>query len=213
MVVKVCGITSVEQISQLCKLHIVYVGLIFYPPSPRYFMGKIHPDELAEISTQIKLTGVFVNEDSRLVKEMIEKYHLKAVQLCGSESAGDCELLRQYAEVIKVVHSNDDGINTDAIKSYGSAVDYLLFDTKSPGFGGSGKKFNWSALSESNIEKPFFLSGGISVDDADGINRLQTPKPFGVDLNSRFEISPGIKDMEKIKQFVNQLNRNEIPGR
>lgn len=207
MAVKVCGITSAQQMSELCKLNVDYGGLIFYPRSPRYFVGKIQPDELKECAAQIRLTGVFVNEEPEYIKMMIDTYHLAAVQLCGSETVDECLALKKYADVFKVIHLDEEAMSVDLVSEWEHAVDYLLFDTKSAGFGGSGKKFDWNILSKSEIANPFFLSGGISADDAGVINSFQHPKFFGVDINSRFEISPGIKDMNKIKQFIHQLNR------
>lgn len=206
MKVKVCGMTDVDQIEGLVSLGVDFAGLIFYEKSPRYVAEKIDTITLQSLSQRIKLTGVFVNENAEKIKEMIDSYHLSAVQLCGSEPVDLCDEIRRYAEVIKVIHVGNDNDFSLLAKRYYNHCDYFLFDTQSDKYGGSGKKFSWESLSEYSFSKPFFLSGGISADDADAIKTFSHPDFFGIDLNSRFEVSAGNKDLNKIKTFINQLN-------
>lgn len=202
MKIKVCGLTSIEQIQQLSALNVDYCGLIFYEKSPRFASAKIDPIELKNLSLPVKLTGVFVNESVDHIKSKIEEYGLVAVQLCGNESPEECNEIKTFAEVIKVFHV---GHKMLQFKNYGSCCDYFLFDTASDNYGGTGKKYDWKLLSEMKIEKPFFISGGISSDDVLHLKEFFHPHLFGVDINSRFEISLGIKDIEKIKKFNHQL--------
>lgn len=207
MRIKVCGITRAEQLAALCGLKVDYAGLIFYAPSPRFVVGKIMPGSLSGFSGKIRLTGVFVNEEVQAIRQRIAQYHLDAVQLCGTEPPAHCEELRKDAEVIKVLHAGDQGVDRALLPEYRAATDYLLFDTRSAGFGGSGKKFDWSKLPSNDIEQPFFLSGGIAPEDAGIVGRFRHPHFYGVDINSRFETEPGIKDIKKITTFIHQLNQ------
>lgn len=197
--------TDVGQIRELISLGVHYAGMIFYDRSPRFVSNKIHLPELRALSQKIKLTGVFVNPDVDEVKKVVKEYYLSAIQLCGSESRGMCEELRSYCEVIKVIHVNEDTDLSAHISRYERYCDYFLFDTKSEKYGGSGKKFHWNQLSGYSFPKPFFLSGGISEMDVETLNNFQHPDRMGIDINSRFEISPGLKDSNKIKSFVKQL--------
>jgi len=205
MKLKVCGMTDVDQIRSLAKLGVDFAGMIFYKKSPRYVEGKILPSELQVISDRIKLTGVFVDEDLNFIKLKIKEYHLKAVQLCGSETPELCRELKEYAEVIKVVHVGSGEITQEQISNYAGETDFFLFDTQSEKYGGTGKKFDWNSLSATEISRPFFLSGGISIDDVGSINSFAHDNFIGIDINSRFEIGPGIKDINQIKNFISQL--------
>jgi phosphoribosylanthranilate isomerase len=212
MKIKVCGMTDIGQIIQLTEMGIDFSGMIFYDNSPRYVRGKIAVGELKDISTLTKLTGVFVNEKLEQVEETSEKYYLSCVQLCGEESPEYCSLLKKKLEVIKVISVGDDG-DLSMLSSYLDACDYFLFDTRSEKYGGSGKRFNWDVLKYAEINKPFFLSGGISTDDVQNILFFRHPDFAGIDINSRFETAPGKKDIQKIKIFIDKLKQDELSGR
>lgn len=202
MKIKVCGLTSIDQIQQLSALNVDYCGLIFYEKSPRFVSDKINSNELRKLSLPAKLVGVFVNENVDHIKSKIEEYGLAAVQLCGNESSEECNEIKTFAEVIKVFHVGDRMLQ---LEDYESCCDYFLFDTASDNYGGTGKKYDWKLLSKMEITKPFFISGGISSGDVLHLKQFFHPQLFGIDINSRFEISPGIKDIEKIKKFIHQL--------
>ena len=212
MNIKVCGITSMKQLQQLDGLEIDFAGLIFYKESPRYIGEKISKKELKSADFDLKKVGVFVNPEMIDVLDAIDDYGLDAVQLHGDESPEMCEDLGSEVEVIKAFRIADDSDIDKIVTPYDGVCDYYLFDTKpayhSPLaagdqiiFGGTGKKFDWKILTKAKIEKPFFLSGGISVEDAGKIKSFRHPDFFGVDLNSKFEVEPGIKDMAKLLQF------------
>lgn len=212
MNIKVCGITSMKQLQQLDGLEVDFAGLIFYKESPRYLGDKIFKSELKNADFDLKKVGVFVNPEMIDVLDAIDEYGLDVVQLQGDENPEMCEDLSSEVEVIKAFRVGDDTDIDKMITPYDAVCDYYLFDTK-PGyhsplaagdqmiFGGTGKKFDWNILSKAKIEKPFFLSGGISVEDAGRIKSFSHPDFFGVDLNSKFESEPGVKDMAKLLQF------------
>ncbi len=203
MNIKVCGITEMKQLQQLDGLDIDFVGLIFYKDSPRYIGEKISKKELKSADFDLKKVGVFVNPEMIDVLDAIDDFGLDAVQLHGDESPGMCEDLSSEVEVIKAFRVTD-GMDIDKmVAPYDAVCDYYLFDSGGikESFGGSGKQFDWSILSKAKIEKPFFLSGGIAVEDAAKIKAFTHPDFFGVDINSRFEKSPGVKDMGMLLQF------------
>ena len=209
MNIKVCGITEMKQLQQLDGLDIDFAGLIFFKDSPRYVGGKISKQELKKADLDLKITGVFVNPEMIDVLDAIDDYGLKVVQLHGTESPEMCEDLSSEVEVIKVFHIKDNTEDIDAmVADYDAVCDYYLFDKATDyRIGGTGEQFDWSILSRAKIEKPFFLSGGIGLEDAAKIKAFTHPDFFGIDINSRFEKSPGVKDMGMVLQFKQALKK------
>lgn len=207
MNIKVCGITGMKQLQQLDGLEIDFAGLIFYKESPRYIGDKISKKELKRADFDLKKVGVFVNPEMIDVLDAIDDYGLDAVQLHGDESPEMCEDLSSEVEVIKAFRVKDGEDIDKLIAPYDAACDYYLFDSGGlkESFGGTGKQFDWTILSKAKIEKPFFLSGGIGVEDAAKVRAFTHPDFFGVDINSRFEKSPGVKDMGAVLQFRQAL--------
>ena len=211
MNIKVCGITQLKQLQQLDKLNIEYAGFIFFKGSPRYVGDKISKEEISSADFDIKKVGVFVNASFDEIMETINDYALDVVQLHGDETQYLCEQLSENVEVIKAFrlsNSNKSDIDT-LIEEYDEVCDYYLFDTaaKSGLPGGSGEKFDWKQLSKSKIEKPFFLSGGIGLEDAEKIKKFKHPDFYGVDINSKFEKEPGVKDLAMVMQFKMGLKK------
>jgi len=207
MNIKVCGITEMKQLQQLEGLNIDFAGLIFYKDSPRYIGEKISKTELKKADFDLKKVGVFVNPEMIDVLDAIDEYGLDVVQLHGDESPEMCEDLSSEVEVIKVFHIKDNKEDIDKmIADYDAVCDYYLFDKATDySIGGTGQQFDWSILTRAKIEKPFFLSGGIGLEDAAKIKAFKHPDFFGVDINSRFEKEPGVKDMAKLLQFKMKL--------
>lgn len=203
MNIKVCGITDLKQLQQLDGLDIEFAGLIFYPESPRYVGDKLSGKEVKKADFDLRKTGVFVNPELIDVLDAIDEYGLDVVQLHGDESAEMCEDLSAEVEVIKAFRITGDEDIDQLVAPYDAVCDYYLFDTGGlkESFGGTGQQFDWSILSKAKIEKPFFLSGGIGVEDLARVKAFKHPDLFGVDVNSRFESAPGIKDMSKILQL------------
>ncbi|MFT3936116.1 MAG: phosphoribosylanthranilate isomerase [Chitinophagaceae bacterium] len=203
MNLKVCGITQIKQLQQLDGMDVDFAGFIFDKKSPRYAIGKLPAAQVKDLDLDIRKVGVFVNQEYDEIMKIVDDYALDIVQLHGEESPALCEELSEQIEVIKVFSIGDDKkAIDDIVAEYDDVCDYYLFDTAVNGAkGGTGKKFDWKKLTKSKIEKPFFLSGGIEPGDAEKVNAVKHPDFYGVDINSKFEREPGIKDMALILQF------------
>lgn len=202
--IKVCGMRETENIRQLEKLHPDYIGFIFYPASKR-FAGAIDADIVSAISGKIKKTGVFVNASAVEIKEKISAYNLNAVQLHGNESASFCFQIKQAGvEVIKAFGINYD-FDFDNLNPYADAVDFFLFDTKTSIYGGSGKVFNWHILKRYALNKPYFLSGGLSLKNLQEVKNIDDCRLYALDLNSCFETAPGLKDLNMLREAFEKI--------
>ncbi|MFT5780457.1 MAG: phosphoribosylanthranilate isomerase, partial [Crocinitomicaceae bacterium] len=181
MFVKVCGMKHPHQIAELDEL-VTFIGFIFYEKSPRYV------EETSALKHANKV-GVFVNADLAELLNQVKKHSLDYVQLHGNESPEYCTAVQPYARIIKAfgVRTTEDFAQTI---SYANVVDYFLFDTKTPSYGGSGKKFDWTHLQAYSGKTPFLLSGGIQPDSIDALLEINHPQLVGVDLNSGFEVDP-----------------------
>ncbi|GHT61993.1 N-(5'-phosphoribosyl)anthranilate isomerase [Bacteroidia bacterium] len=201
MQIKVCGMKYPENISELIHLPIDMMGLIFYEKSARY-AGGLPADALRIVPPGIQKVGVFVNSFAEEIFEKARKYDLQMVQLHGVESPDFCKKLKNAGiKVIKAFQIEKAG-DLQRGNWYENTCDYFLFDTKTPAYGGSGQKFDWEILSSYTGQTPFILSGGIGPEDAESIRKIRNPKLYGVDLNSRFEVRPGEKDIEKLRGFL-----------
>ena len=205
MQIKICGLRDPENIREIAALQPDFMGFIFYPNSPRY-VGQLDAGSLTSLPTSIKKTGVFVNENLENILTAISKYNLDAVQLHGAENKKLCRKIRQEAKtmVIKVFPIMD-ASNFRVTGDYEAVADYFLFDTKTDLYGGSGQKFNWNILQEYTGNKSFLLSGGIGADDVKALRAIEHPLLAGVDLNSKFELKPGLKNVALLKQFIDEL--------
>ncbi len=198
MKIKVCGMREPANIREVAALHPDLLGFIFYSRSPRY-VGEGIQEALNEVIEPIIKTGVFVNEDIDTIDQLIEAHGLDAVQLHGAESPKVCAALRDRVKVIKAFGVNDQ-FDMQVLKPYVGVVDHFLFDTKTEAHGGSGVTFDWRVLDEYQHEVTFFLSGGLSLENLESVKNLQHPAFYGVDLNSRFETGPGIKDIDRLRR-------------
>lgn len=208
MKLKVCGLRDPQNIEQICRLAIDYIGFIFYKNSPRYIGDRISFDFVRSIPKHIQKAGVFVNEDSHSIFSAIARYDLDVVQLHGNESEALCLELKPYVKVVKAFGIHQD-FDFKALERYVPHVDYFLFDTYSSRHGGSGTPFDYTILQACHNDKPFFLSGGIDGDIFQRIRKLSHKQLLALDLNSKFETEPGIKDPAKLEAFINQLIRND----
>ena len=204
----ICEIERAIANSSLFTLHssLFLMGFIFWPKSSRYVSERP-----AYLPTNCKRVGVFVDEDIETLKRIADDYALDFIQLHGHESADYCAQLKGLKLIKAISVSGQDDIAT--YKTYEGHVDYFLFDTKCPSVGGSGQQFDWSVLSAYDGNTPFLLSGGIGPDDAEVLTShfspLTSKKCAGIDLNSRFEQAPGLKDINKLKDFLNALNNEQ----
>ena len=209
MRVKVCGVTMPSQLEALDEMSVDLAGFIFYPRSPRYVVDKIPADYLRKFKGKIAKVGVFVNMPYEELMRTVEDYRLDMVQLHGDEIPRYCERVANYITVIKAFRLSDNDPIEWMAKPYDEACDMYMFDTLGAGYGGTGKKFDWNVLKNSTIDKLFFLSGGIEPDDEERLKLFAkeniAKKIFAVDINSKFETSPGVKDLDKVKEFVGRL--------
>jgi len=204
MKIKVCGMRDPANISLIAALKPDYMGFIFYPESPR-FAGNLKREHLKVLSDETKRVGVFVNQKRDLLLSMSDELGIRTIQLHGGESPEQCyQLSREGYDVIKAI-SVLDKLDLSLAKEYTQSCRYLLFDTKCESFGGSGKKFMWDLLEGYEGDNEIFLSGGINPLDAPGINRLKHSFVKVVDINSGFETAPGIKDVEKVSEFMSKI--------
>ena len=209
MRVKVCGMTLPEQLEQLGPMGVTFGGLIFYPKSPRYVFKHLTTSRIRK-ENSVNKVGVFVNAGIEEVLHMVDECRLHMVQLHGDETPKYCEKIADYVSVVKAFRISENDNIEWMIRPYMDVCDMFMFDTMGAGYGGTGKKFNWNMLKDASIGKPFFLSGGIEPGDEEKLKEF-TSLPIGkalfsVDINSKFEVTPGIKDMAKVKEFVQKLN-------
>jgi phosphoribosylanthranilate isomerase len=208
MRVKVCGITESEQLSTLHEIGATFGGLIFYPRSPRYVLRHMTTSQIKK-ENNINKVGVFVNATVEEVLQMVDECRLHMVQLHGDESPRYCEKIADYISVVKAFRVSETDNVGYRIQEYMNVCDMFLFDTEGAGYGGTGKKFNWEKLKNVPVGKPYFLSGGIEPGDTEKLKTFavqpEAKALFAVDINSKFEVSPGIKDMEKVKTFIQGL--------
>lgn len=204
MKIKVCGMREDGNIEAVASLNPDYMGFIWYAQSPRYAY-RLSEVVLQQLPADIIKTGVFVNEKMPVIKALIKQYGFEAVQLHGQESPQFCNELKQQVQVLKAfgIYENFD---FNQLLPYANSVNYFLFDTKTAKHGGSGETFNWNILDNYPLQIPFFLSGGLSLDNLPEVKNIKHPAFYGVDLNSRFELSAGVKDIDKLKKAFEVLS-------
>ena len=206
MLVKVCGMREPGNVKQVAQLGVDMMGFIFYPKSPRYASQVV---ARSDADRNVCRVGVFVNDSVSTMLDKIHSFSLNAVQMHGNESRQLCEQLREARgdmKIIKAISVSTAG-DIQKYKEYVGAVDYFLFDTKCKTVGGSGQQFDWQILDEYDGDVPFLLSGGIGPEDAFRIRTFHHSQCVGIDLNSRFEIEPGVKDVEKLNKFLNEIKK------
>jgi phosphoribosylanthranilate isomerase len=206
-------------ITQVAELAPGYLGFIFYDKSQRYFDGDI-----PELSDFIKKVGVFVNASIDYILEKVNSHELQAIQLHGEESPEFCNELR-HAELVSASHQKNlkqvqveiikvfsikDEFDFSVLKPYEDVVDYFLFDTKGELPGGNGYTFNWSVLNNYPSTKPYFLSGGIGLDQIDSVlsflRKQESKYCYAIDVNSQFEIKAGLKNIDELEKFKSDLS-------
>ena len=206
MKLKICGMKYPENILEVGALLPDYMGFIFWDNSARYFNGAI-----PELIKTVKKVGVFVNQSQEEILEKVRTYNLQAVQLHGNESVDFLSELKKQlpnkTEIIKVF-SADENFDFEVIKPFEAVTDYFLFDTKGKLPGGNGTTFDWTILKKYNSDKPFFLSGGIGINELKAIEEIsKTNLPiYAVDINSKFEIEPGLKNKNLFSNFKRKFD-------
>lgn len=203
--IKICGLREADNIKDIAALNPDFMGFIFYRPSKRFVGEAFDGEILKNIPEHISKVGVFVNESLSQVMDIYQKFGLDFVQLHGNEHPEYCQKLKEKnIKIIKAFSVSPD-FDANICKAYESCCTYFLFDTSCNSFGGSGQKFDWNLLQGWQLKTPFFLSGGIGPDDAENIRSVSVQGLFGVDINSKFELKPGLKDVKAIKSFLQKL--------
>lgn len=210
MKLKVCGMREKQNIEALVALSPEFIGFIFYDKSPRYVGEDFNPEWVRSIPREIKKVGVFVNASPDYIVNMVRKYDLHYAQLHGNEMPDVCRSIRQKGVNVIKAFSVDDQFNFAVLNNYTPYCDLFLFDSKGVSPGGNGTSFNWDILRKYDSDKPFFLSGGISLDNIDEVVTLSSQlRIYGIDINSKFESEPGIKNIELIKQLIGKIRIQE----
>ena len=203
--IKICGMRDTENILSAAGLKPDIMGFIFHPGSPRFAGKLLNPEIVANLPSGIRKAGVFVNVEYDEINETAGKFSLSMAQLHGNETPELCRRIKDSGiEVIKAFNIVEN-MSFSLCRDYIACTDYFLFDTMTINHGGSGQKFDWKLLNRYEAGHPFILSGGISPADTDNISVIANPAFYGLDLNSRFEIEPGLKDIDKLKEFINEL--------
>jgi phosphoribosylanthranilate isomerase len=205
--IKICGMKFPENITEIAALQPDYLGFIFYAKSPRYITEK-----LPEINAAIKKVGVFVNAEFSEIMQKAKDYQLDFIQLHGEETPDFCKKIDQESlKVIKAFNISKE-FNFSILNKYTDSCNHFLFDTKGAAYGGNGNVFDWQLLENYNLEKTYFLSGGIGLENAKDLKAFlkeEYPKNcIAIDLNSRFEIKPGLKNKAALKEFIQQIKQH-----
>jgi phosphoribosylanthranilate isomerase len=209
MKVKVCGLTDLNQLIAVQEMGADFVGLVFYEGSKRFAGEKLREHRDAVRNLDAVKVGVFVNAPIATIEQAIDDYGLSIVQLHGHETPDDCAALQSRVAVIKAFSIGGESDIDSLVSRYHDACNYYLLDTATKGYGGSGRQFDWSLLEKAVIGKLFFLSGGIGPDDAERFGGHFHSFLYAVDVNSRFETEPGIKDLALLQTFITQLKASD----
>ncbi len=208
MRIKVCGMTRMAQLKELEEIGADFAGLIFYSRSPRSVLkSELNPAYLKRERSTINKVGVFVNESLEVVLKTVDEWKLDMVQLHGDETPRYCEQVSNHVNTVKACRIGADTNIPYKIYPFVDAVDLFLFDTLGKQYGGTGEQFDWNLLKKANLQKPYFLSGGLGAEDLERVQDFAASEKnlFSLDVNSRFELSPGVKDMAKLKDFITSI--------
>jgi len=204
MKIKVCGMRLASNIKDLGALEIDFIGFIFYPKSSRNV--EILP--VIEIPKRIQRVGVFVNASLEEIEQRIQEFSLDYIQLHGDESPKFCQVLKEKGHTLFKAFAVDDNFDFSVLKAYEDACAYFLLDAKGSAYGGNGIQFDWRILNQYTSSKPFLLSGGIDLESVQSVLNLQLPQLYGIDVNSKFELSPALKDIPKLKELVKKIKNS-----
>ena len=205
MKTKICGMKYKDNMEQVAELKPDYMGFIFYAPSKRYVSGDA---QIPALPPEIKKVGVFVNADADDIIDKINRYNLDCIQLHGAEPPYFCRQMQRITCIIKAF-GVDEHFDFQVLEAYKDTCTYFLFDTKTKEHGGSGQQFNWELLKNYQGNIPFFLSGGLDLEAVKEIKTFAERNPllYGIDVNSKFEISPGLKDIDKLERLIKEIRK------
>lgn len=206
MMIKICGMRDEKNISDVAALTPMLMGFIFHELSPRD-ASSLNPESVRSLPPYVHPVGVFVDKTYETITATCNRYGIHIVQLHGSESPAQCSRLKEKGFTIFKAIGIENKADLHNLAYYAGCVDMFLFDTKSPSHGGTGKKFDWQLLDSYQLDTPYLLSGGIDAGDIEAIIRAMRPGMAGIDINSRFETSPGVKDISKLVNFILSLRK------
>ncbi|TCJ13756.1 phosphoribosylanthranilate isomerase [Flaviaesturariibacter flavus] len=209
MKLKVCGLTSAAQMEQAYELGADYVGMVLYKGSKRSLLPVLEREKEAIRALTVAKVGVFVNEDCDRILDLADQLGLTSIQLHGNESPEFCDTVRQRVNIIKAFRISSGTDIDELVKPYHGVCDFFLFDTQGETYGGTGQAFDWGLLEKPLVDKLFFLSGGIGPGDVQKVRDFYHPFHFGIDINSRFETAPGVKDMALVASFLSDMQATE----
>lgn len=201
MKIKVCGMRSASNIKDLGALDIDFIGFIFYHKSSR----NVEELPLIDLPENIHRVGVFVNASVAEIEQRARAFSLNYIQLHGDESPEFCEKLQKKGYQILKAFAVDEHFDFKILEAYEACCTYFLLDAKGKSYGGNGIQFDWRVLDQYTSQKPFFLSGGIDLESIESVLNLDLAQLYGIDVNSKFEVSPALKDISKIKQLVKKI--------
>lgn len=205
MKIKVCGLREAANLEQIAALKPDFVGFIFYDQSPR-FVGDVLDEAIVKaLPRSIRKVGVFVNASPDFILRSVKKYDLQYVQLHGNETPEYCRSLQNRGINIIKAFRVDDSFNFSMLNNYKAFADFFLFDAKGDQPGGNGIAFDWGVMTKYDNAKPFFISGGIGLENLHQLDQLKGMKLYGVDVNSQVETAPGVKNVDKVKELIDRL--------
>ncbi len=204
MQVKVCGLKDRENLSEVIHLNPDFIGFVFFPASARYIGNDMAMQHFIKSIKTVSKVGVFVNDDCRIILAAVQNYGLNFIQLHGDETPDFCTRISRHIPVIKAFRI-DQEFDFSTLTKYQNCCDYFLFDTATVHYGGSGRVFDWHLLKKYNLEKSYFLSGGIGLDNFHEVVAIQDSRLIFLDVNSRLETAPGIKNIKDLKTLIHEI--------
>lgn len=209
MKIKICGMKYIDNIQKIASLQPDYLGFIFYKHSPRYIRTQLSKTQVNALPDSLQKVGVFVNESPGKVLKTATDYGLDFIQLHGDESPETCAFYKEKGlNLIKAIRLNK-GNDFSILAPYVPYVDYFLFDSQGDKYGGNGASFDWKILNNYTLKTPFFLSGGLNLDNLSSALKLPHPQLFGLDANSGLEETPGLKNVLSTQQFITKTHAHE----
>jgi phosphoribosylanthranilate isomerase len=200
--IKICGLKHKTNLFDVVEAGVDYVGMIFYEKSPRYVLDSLYPEDVWFLPDEVEKIGVFVNASFDEIKKYAKLYQLNLIQLHGNETPEVCKQLQDLGYGVIKAFGVDESFDFNSLNPYQSSVDFFLFDTKTSDHGGSGITFDWNILTNYTLDIPVFIGGGVGLENLNELLNFNFPFLYSVDMNSKLEIEPGLKDISKVQKAV-----------
>ena len=202
MKIKICGLKHKTNLFDVVEAGVDYVGMIFYEKSPRFVLDSLYPEDVWFLPDEVEKIGVFVNASFDEIKKYAKLYQLNLIQLHGNETPEVCKQLQNLGYGVIKAFGVDESFDFNRLKPYHTSVDFFLFDTKTSDHGGSGITFDWNILTNYTLDIPIFIGGGVGLENLNELLNFNFPFLYSVDMNSKLEIEPGLKDISKVQKAV-----------